>query len=199
MDRWLKLSNEGSGEARNELISLTYHRLYSMAESQFRVFLRLKRHVETSDVVQAVLLKLHRALQEVKPQTARHFYSLAATQIRRELIDLWRYYFRPAGPGSNHGSNAYFARPGQLVWHVEHRPATENEQAVPLAEWAEFHQLVEQLPEIEREVFDLLWYQGLTQGEAASLLDVSERTVKKRWQSARELICRLMGGSEPGR
>jgi DNA-directed RNA polymerase specialized sigma24 family protein len=31
----------------------------------------------------------------------------------------------------------------------------------------------------------LLWYQELTQEDAAKLLDISVRTVKRRWQSAR--------------
>jgi len=50
--------------------------------------------------------------------------------------------------------------------------------------WSEFHEHVEKLPDDEREVMDLLWYQGLTQEEAAAVLKVSDRTVKRRWQSA---------------
>jgi signal transduction histidine kinase len=34
------------------------------------------------------------------------------------------------------------------------------------------------LPEPEREVFDLLWYEELSQSEAAVVLDVSERTMR---------------------
>jgi DNA-directed RNA polymerase specialized sigma24 family protein len=44
---------------------------------------------------------------------------------------------------------------------------------------------VEGLPEEEREAFDLCWYQGLTQAEAALLLSVSETTMKRRWLAAR--------------
>jgi RNA polymerase sigma-70 factor (ECF subfamily) len=44
------------------------------------------------------------------------------------------------------------------------------------------------LPDEEREVVNLLFYGGLTQQEAARVLGVSLRTVKRRWQSAR---CRL--------
>ena len=42
-----------------------------------------------------------------------------------------------------------------------------------LAEWTGFHAQVEALPEEEREVFDLLFYQGLPQAEAAAVLGVS--------------------------
>src|SRR5262249_56458704 len=54
-----------------------------------------------------------------------------------------------------------------------------------LAAWGEFHEQIAALPDEEREAFDLLWYQGLSQAEAAELLGVSERTVKRRWQAAR--------------
>src|SRR5436190_1055282 len=54
-----------------------------------------------------------------------------------------------------------------------------------LALWTEFHRQVEALPEEEREVFDLLWYQGLKQEEAAEIVGVTTRTIKSRWRSAR--------------
>ncbi|MBX9585466.1 MAG: DUF134 domain-containing protein, partial [Gemmataceae bacterium] len=53
-----------------------------------------------------------------------------------------------------------------------------------LAAWTDFHQQAEALPEDEREVFELVWYQGLKQTEAAALLSVSDRTVLRRWQAA---------------
>ncbi|MBL8798147.1 MAG: helix-turn-helix domain-containing protein, partial [Planctomycetia bacterium] len=46
--------------------------------------------------------------------------------------------------------------------------------------------------------FDLLFYQGLSQAEAAALLNVSERTVKRRWQSARLQLHDALGGEFPG-
>jgi len=57
---------------------------------------------------------------------------------------------------------------------------------------------VEALPDDEKEVFDLLWYQELTQAEAAALLNVSERTIKRRWASARLRLHEILGGELPG-
>jgi RNA polymerase sigma factor (sigma-70 family) len=54
-----------------------------------------------------------------------------------------------------------------------------------LAQWSEFHEKVRELPEEEREVVDLYWYQGLTQAETAQLLGVHEKAVSRRWLSAR--------------
>jgi DNA-directed RNA polymerase specialized sigma24 family protein len=50
----------------------------------------------------------------------------------------------------------------------------------------------------EREAFDLLFYQGLTQAEAATVLEVSERTIKRRWQAARLRLVQTLGGKLPG-
>ena len=67
-------------------------------------------------------------------------------------------------------------------------PCDMSEQAevlVDLKKWSEFHLLVEGLPEEEKDMVDLLWYQELTQKEVGNLLGISIRTVKRRWQSAR--------------
>jgi RNA polymerase sigma factor (sigma-70 family) len=66
-----------------------------------------------------------------------------------------------------------------------------------LAAWTEFHEQVERLPEEEREVFSLLWYKGLSQAEAAEVLGVSDRTIKRRWQSARLHLHEALGGQLP--
>lgn len=41
------------------------------------------------------------------------------------------------------------------------------------------------LPEMQREVFELLWYHGLTRTEAAAVLDVGESTIRRHWLAAR--------------
>jgi RNA polymerase sigma-70 factor (ECF subfamily) len=53
-----------------------------------------------------------------------------------------------------------------------------------LERWTAFHEAVDGLPEEEREVVGLLFYHGLTKEQAAALLDVSERTVQRRWRAA---------------
>ena len=48
-----------------------------------------------------------------------------------------------------------------------------------LEAWTEFHRRAEALPPEERETFDLLYYQGVSKTEAATILDISERTLKR--------------------
>jgi DNA-directed RNA polymerase specialized sigma24 family protein len=43
----------------------------------------------------------------------------------------------------------------------------------------------------------MLWYQGLTQAEAAAILGVTERTVNSRWLAARVRLGDSLGGQLP--
>jgi len=54
------------------------------------------------------------------------------------------------------------------------------------------------LPDEEREVFGLIFYQGMTQDDAADVLGVAVRTVQRRWQAAMISLHRARGGEAPG-
>jgi DNA-directed RNA polymerase specialized sigma24 family protein len=58
--------------------------------------------------------------------------------------------------------------------------------------WTRFHEQVGTLPEEEKEVVALLWYGGVSQPEAASVLGVSLATLKRRWQAARLRLSELL-------
>ena len=62
-----------------------------------------------------------------------------------------------------------------------------------LAEWSAFHQQAGSLPEELGSVFDLIFYQGLSQAEAAEVLGISVKTIKRRWQKARLRAARCPG------
>ncbi|HYT92213.1 MAG TPA: sigma-70 family RNA polymerase sigma factor, partial [Gemmataceae bacterium] len=63
--------------------------------------------------------------------------------------------------------------------------------------WGEFHEQVGALPAEEQEVFGLVWYQGLSPAEAAALLGVSDRTVRRRWVTACRKLQRALHGEVP--
>ena len=60
--------------------------------------------------------------------------------------------------------------------------------------WTEFHEAVARLPDDLRSVFDLLWYQEMSQAEAAALLGVSVPSVKLRWMKARLRVQQALDG-----
>jgi RNA polymerase sigma-70 factor (ECF subfamily) len=173
----------GEKGARDELLRAASERLDQLARVMLNDFPRLRRWEQTDDVLQNALLRLCRALGDVLPGSVREFYRLASLQIRRELIDLVRHYYGPEGPGPKHATNAGREGVSQSKPPL-YEPAVAEESPDRLAAWTEFHQEVDRLPEEEREVFDLVWYQGMKQTEAAALLKVSVKTIKRRWQSA---------------
>jgi RNA polymerase sigma-70 factor (ECF subfamily) len=181
----------GDPSARSSLIALAQGRFAALARAMLRRYPHVRRWEETDDLLQAALVRLHRSLAEVRPQDVPHFDNLAATQIRRELIDLARSYHGPEGVGANHHTDG--TDPGDRLAQVANgmgRPES-------LEEWTAFHEAVDRLPEEERRVMDLLWYRGLTHAQAAEALGVATKTVQRRWASARLLIREALHGEQP--
>src|SRR6266478_4316912 len=101
-DDLLERHRAGDASARDGLIRLAQLRFMALARAMLRRYPHLRRWEQTDDLLNAALARLHRSLTEVRPETVRHFDNLAATQIRRELIDLARRYHGPEGTGANH-------------------------------------------------------------------------------------------------
>jgi RNA polymerase sigma-70 factor (ECF subfamily) len=162
-----------------------------------RDFPRVHRWEQTDDVLQGAALRLLRTLTDVQPADAADFFRLAGLNVRRELLDLAKHYYGPLGLGAHHATVEQ--RPDQSATSAQRNEPADASDDGPerLAAWTEFHQQVERLPEEEREVFSLLWYQGLTQAEAAEVLGVSDRTIKRRWQTARLHLHDALGGRLP--
>jgi RNA polymerase sigma factor (sigma-70 family) len=186
----------GDSSARDELLVHASERLVRLTRKMLRDFPGVRRWEQTDDVLQNAAMRLCRALTEVQPPTAADFFRLAAAQIRRELLDLARRYSGAHGLGAHHASVAggTDGHPG-AAWP---NPSDSTYDPDRLAAWSDFHREAEALPQEEREAFDLLFYQGLSQADAAAVLDVSERTMKRRWQSARLRLIQSLGGKMPG-
>jgi RNA polymerase sigma-70 factor (ECF subfamily) len=58
-------------------------------------------------------------------------------------------------------------------------------------------EVIEGLPEDEREVFELVGIQGLTHAEAATVLGVSQKTVQRRLHEARLLLAERLADLRP--
>ncbi|MCH7728090.1 MAG: sigma-70 family RNA polymerase sigma factor [Planctomycetes bacterium] len=184
----------GEPAALNILIQHNCQRLTTLTRHMLNGYPSLRRWAETDDVLQGSLMRLLRALEQVRPTSPQHFAALATLQIRRELIDLARHFFGPAGLAANHDSRNGDESTATSVVEGEdlsHEPST-------LAQWCELHQAIAALPENERQIVDLLYYQGMTQIEAARLLEFSVRTVQRRWHSALLKLHQKLKGFWPG-
>ncbi len=185
---WLSRMRAGDPAAKDDLLRGVGGRLEQLARGMLRRFPHLRRWTETADVLQSATVRLLRALEEVQPPTARAFFGLAAEQLRRELLDLARHYYGAYGPGTHHASG--IRNPdGQAVVPDAEAPADDPSE---LERWCRFHQAVERLPAQEREIVGLIYYHGWTRGEVAELLGIHERTVRRRWEDAMELLYKAL-------
>jgi RNA polymerase sigma factor (sigma-70 family) len=172
--------NAGDAAARGDIVRHCQDRLRRLVRRMLSRFPNVHRWEETSDVFQEVLIRLDRTLRQVPLATVRDFFQLASFHLRRELIDLARQHV--------HDREAPPDMP---------EPADDSPDPVALARWCEIHTFIANLPDDVREPFDLIFYQGLSQPEAARVLGVSLRTLKRRWQEARLRLMNRLGADWP--
>ena len=191
LENYLDRLKNGDQKVRDELIAVASRRLQALAERMLREFPRVARWDQSDDVFQQAAMRLRRALGEVVPDSPEAFLRLGALQIRRELIDMARHYYGPNGIGANRSTASIngTARPEQLRNQSLRDSGFHSDR---LEFWAEFHSSVDKLPEMEKLAFDLLWYYEMTQPEAAKLLQVSVRQLRRYWLSARLRLQKLL-------
>jgi RNA polymerase sigma-70 factor (ECF subfamily) len=114
------------------------------------------------------------------------------------MIDLVRHHFGPLGAAAFHATHppADSGQSSSAAGHGDRADLTHEPSQ--MAAWAEFHESAGNLPAEMGEVFDLIFYQGLSHAEAAGLLGVSTKTVQRRWQDGCVRLHKALGGRLPG-
>jgi RNA polymerase sigma factor (sigma-70 family) len=140
-------------------------------------------NVQADELLGAVAERLLKAMREVRPGSVRQFFALANQHMRWELNDLARRLDeQPAAVELREG----------LV------PAPASSVSGLTPDGLRMLQAIKELPEDEREVFDLVRIQGMTQTEAAHLLDVSTVTVKRRLSRGLRHLAEQLADLRPG-
>lgn len=191
IDNLIKRLKEKEPKVREELIAYTLERLRKLTRRMFRKYPGLKTLEETDDIVQKLVIRLHRMLDELVPDNTASFFRLASQNIRWVLYDLAKSSaskYRPLNSGDLASSDR----------HKEHRQliAPDGEPS-SFIEWAEFYAKIEELPMENKQIFDLLWFQGLSQVDAAKALDMPTRTFTRKWTETKLLIRLLMHNQGP--
>jgi RNA polymerase sigma-70 factor (ECF subfamily) len=139
-------------------------------------------NLRPEELLSAVVDRLLHALREVRPTNVRQFFALANRHMRWELNDLARRLDKETA-----------AVELNEAW-VE-SPASDDSELSPNA-----HRIldaVERLPDDEREAFDLIRIQNLTQPEAAEILGVSESTLRRRLLRGLLLLTQQLSDLDP--
>jgi RNA polymerase sigma factor (sigma-70 family) len=138
----------------------------------YRRYPRLTRpptNLVADELLGAVVERLLKALREARPATTRQFFALACQHIRWELNDMAR---------------RLDERPPVAELRDEMIAAPAETVSGPTANASRILKAIEELPEAEREAFDLVRIQGMSQAEAAGVLGVSPMTVNRRLHRA---------------
>lgn len=195
---WVDRVCQGDMEAREDLIAATCHRLRHMAHCMLSRD-RVRRWEQTDDVLQRALVRVHRELENVQPKTVREFLRFASFHLRIVLIELARHYYRPNGMGANHHSAGHGDTDRSVaLLDTGDGMASPSQIASQTERWALLHEQIDQLPADEQEIVELLWFHDLRQSQAADLLAIDVRTVRRRWQRARLKLFDALGGELPG-
>lgn len=196
LQRCLLSLRDRDPSARGELLAHAQRRLQALADRMFHRFPSLHSHEHADDLFQEAMIRLWNSLEAIGPATVEEFMGLAALQMRRALCDLARYHF---GRSNRVGASEYVPLSvdgsGNLTVKINSKDAPNAPDE--LMRWSEFHSAVDRLPEPDRTAFDLLYYHELTHAEVAVLMKVSERQVRRYWQSARRQLFQMMEGVWP--
>ena len=127
----------GDLTAREPILERCGERLRLLTRRMLRRFPEVHRHDDTDDVFQQAALRLHEALGAMarRGEPPRSIMALAATQVRRTLLDLARRNRGPWSHAANHDTNVDDGG----GHHVERLADAAVE---PLDRWEAFHAAV---------------------------------------------------------
>jgi len=169
-----KYLRELGGDAPSEpivraLLERSAARLQTLCTTMLvRRYPRLMRppvSLQSEEMLSAIVERLLKAMRSVHPETPRQFFALANRHMRWELNDLARRLDQQA----------------QMPELYEDAIASpETSGSILGANAIRMLEAIENLPNEEREVFELVRIQGITQSETAEILQVSSKTVQRR-------------------
>lgn len=179
----LKACRKLEGPAAEALLNHLYAELKSVASRQLRG--ELPGHEwQTTDVVHETFLKLMDQAQ-INCTDRAHFLALAATAMRRLLVDHARHRNRAKRGGDRH-------RVDLLLNHI---PAAGGDQKVDVVALDEGLDELARLNQRQAQIVEMRYFAGMTIDETAAALEVSPRTVKGDWRLARAWLKQYLNGA----
>lgn len=185
----LESHRSGDVDAFSQLVSLIYPELTRIARAQ-RARCRPGDTMDTVAVVNEAYIRLV-AERGVEWRDRAHFFAIAAKTMRRVLVDRLR---RKSALKRGGGAIKLPLSDRDQSWAA---PRGGHDDLDLLALDRALHRLEDINPRLASLV-DCRFFGGLTETEAASLLDVSVRTVQRDWIRARAWLRRELTQGDPG-
>lgn len=178
--RLLVAWREGDPDALDRVAPLVYDHLHRLASSYLRD--ERRRSLQTTELVHEAYLRLVDA--DVDWDSRRHFYVVAARQMRRVLVDQAR---RRAAGKRDAGGELITLDDAQLA------PGP----PVDLLALDEALAELTLLDERKARVIELSYFAGLTIPEIAQTLDISSATVERDLRNARAWLAKSLRREAP--
>lgn len=174
----LARARQGDSQAASTLIEVTYPELRRLAASYLRRE-RPDHTLQPTALVHETYLRLGGQISDA--ENRRHFMGIAAYLMRQVLVE----HARALKALKRHGAK---------VSIDNDLPMATPEQTDVIALDAALGKLAA-IDERQSRVVELRYFGGLTIAEAASVLGVSEKTVKRDWELARVWLHREISRS----
>jgi RNA polymerase sigma-70 factor (ECF subfamily) len=188
LDEWPTMVGDSPAEpVVRALLGRAVHRLHQLcATLLYRSYPRLSQpplNLQAEEMLGTVVERLLEGLRDARPSTPRQFFALACQHMRWQLNDLARRLDeQPPAVELDEG----------LV------PAPPSSASGLSPDGLRVLTAIDSLPEGEREAFDLVRIQGLSQSEAAQVLEVSVMTVSRRLNRGLQLLAATLEDLYPG-
>jgi RNA polymerase sigma-70 factor (ECF subfamily) len=173
-------------QAVRALLDRAVGRLHQLCAAMLhRRYPRLARpplNLQADELLGAVVERLLKALREARPATVRQFFALANQHMRWELNEMAR---------------RLDERRGAMGLREELVPAPASSDSVLSPGSRRMLAAIADLPEEEREAFDLVRIQGLTQAEAGQVIGVSAATVNRRLNRGLQMLLEALDDLRP--
>ena len=178
----LQRTADGDMQAEQELFRQVYSSLHKIAAGHLRKERRDHTLQPTALINEAFVLLMRGA--EVNFNSRNHFYSVAATQMRRILIDHARRRSATKRPSSLKRSELEYAQSFTM------------EDPDFLISLDQSLQRLAAVSERACKAVELHVFAGLTLEQVAVALDFSSRTIKRDWDTAQKWMARDLTGSK---
>jgi len=169
---------DGDRAALDQLFPLVYEDLRARAHRSLR-HERAGHTLSTTALVHETYLKLL-DINRVRVQDRAHFFALAATAMRRVLVDYAR----------RHRAEKRGGRNGDLHIYIDEPATIAAERAGEMLELDEALDKLAALNDRLSRTVEMRFFGGMTIQEIAQALDLAESTVKLDWQKARAWLFR---------
>ncbi len=171
----------GDQSATEQLLPTVYEELRELARAMMG-HERTGHTLQPTAVVNEACLRLISSDSEVEYHNRLHFFRLAAREMRRVLVEHARSRNRIKREGSH-----------ERVSFTSFTLVMEDNTIDLLALEAALNQLAEIDP-IKVEIIEMRYFGGMTNAEIADVLEVTTRTVERKWEVARRRLSILIDG-----